>query len=175
MTPEQQRLILSLVTVPGRPNSTTPEEVLHAFQCKDGVELAAELLNDAVQRQDGDEVELSLILSFVFGVSMAQLDALVRLIWEDWHRSHEDAVSALEELNTPRAVDALFHATQWIPSHLAWDESRSLAVKAIWALGKLPGGEASTALVRLLGSQDEILREEARHQLSTRSVRLRGR
>ncbi len=170
MTPEQQRLILSLVKVPGRPNSTTPEEVLRAFGCKDGVKLAAELLNDAVDRQDGDEVELSLILSFVFGVSMAQFDALVRLIPEDWHWSHEDAVSALEELNTPRSVDALFQATQWIPSHLAWDESRSLAVKAIWALGKLPGSDADAALVRLLDSRDKILQEEAQRQLRRRKA-----
>jgi HEAT repeat protein len=170
MTPEQQRLILSLVKVPGRPESSTPEEVLQAFGREDGVEFAVELLNDAVEEQDGDEVELSLILSFVFGVSMAQFDALVRLIWGDWHWSHEDAVSALEELNTPRAVDALFHATQWIPSHLAWDESRSLAVKAIWALGKIPGSDANASLTRLLDSQDEILRVEARRQLRKRKV-----
>lgn len=169
MTPEQRGLILSLVKVPGRPRAITPEEVLQRFGTSDGAALAAGLLCDAVAREDGTDVEMALIASFVFGVSMEQLDSLVSLCWADWHWSHEDVVTALGELRTPQAVDALFHATQWVPEHLAYDESRALATKAIWALGGTPGPEAEQALTRLLDSDDEILREEAERQLRRRA------
>jgi hypothetical protein len=59
----------------------------------------------------------------------------VRLCWADWHWSHEDVVTALGELRTPQVVDAIFHAAQGVPEHLAYGESRALAAKAISALG----------------------------------------
>ncbi|MFD5103330.1 hypothetical protein [Streptomyces albidochromogenes] len=36
-------------------------------------------------------------------------------------------------------------ATRWIPEYLDFDEFRALAVKAIWALGAIPGPEARDA------------------------------
>ncbi|MFF0277001.1 HEAT repeat domain-containing protein [Streptomyces sp. NPDC004330] len=52
--------------------------------------------------------------------------------------------------------------------NLDWDENRSLAVKAIWALGAIPGSEAQEALTRLCDDDSEIVRENAVRQLARR-------
>jgi hypothetical protein len=77
-------------------------------------------------------------------------------------------VSALDEFRSPRAVNALFYATQWIPDYLDYDETRALAVKAIYALGNIPGIESQSKLEVLAGSHDEIFRKYAKHQLAHR-------
>ena len=74
---------------------------------------------------------------------------------------------ASDGLRTPDAVEALFGATQWIPT-LEYDDSRALAVKAIWALGKIPGAEAENKLETLARSGDDILQKTAAEQLERR-------
>jgi hypothetical protein len=65
----------------------------------------------------------------------------------------------------------LYHAAWWVPDYLDFDESRALAVKAIWALGGTPGAEAEQALERLLGAEGEVVREAARAQLARQEGR----
>jgi hypothetical protein len=86
----------------------------------------------------------------------------------DWHHKHEDVVSALGQLRAPAAVDALYHAAWWIPDYLDFDESRALAIKATWALGRTPGAEAEQALRRLHSAESEMVREAASAQLKRR-------
>ena len=86
----------------------------------------------------------------------------------DWHVRHEDVVSALDKLRSPETVEVLFRATQWIPKSLEYDDSRALAVKAIWALGKIPGTEAETKLETLARFENTILRQNAVEQLERR-------
>ncbi|WP_073814917.1 hypothetical protein [Streptomyces sp. CB02261] len=45
----------------------------------------------------------------------------------------------------------------WIPEYLDFDENRALAVKAIWALGAIPGTEAREALEDLRDDENEII------------------
>jgi hypothetical protein len=169
MTPEDRRVIASLVIVPGRSRLGSPEDVLRHFGTTDGRALGLRLLRDAVDRQDSLDVEMALIVCFTFGFTMDHLDLLVQLASADWHRKHEDVVSALGRLRAPTAVDALYHAAWWIPDYLDFDESRVLAVKAIWALGCTPGIEAEEALKRLLIAEDEVVRGRARAQLTRRA------
>jgi len=89
----------------------------------------------------------------------------------DWHTRHEDVVAALGRLRSPDTVEALYHATQWIPEYLDYDETRALAMKAIRALAKIPGYRAERALIRVLDSEDELLQEMARYQLQKRRRR----
>lgn len=77
-------------------------------------------------------------------------------------------MSALGRLRSPAAVDVLYGAARWIPDYLEFDESRALAVKAIWALGSTPGPEAERALKQLLSADNEIVREEASAQQARR-------
>lgn len=168
MTPEGRTLILSLVFVPGRGREGSPSDVLRHFGASDGRVLGEGLLRDAVMRKSAEDVEMALIVCAIFGVTADALDLLVHLCSADWHYQHENVLSALDELRQPAAVDALYHATQWIPEYLDYDESRALATKAIWGLGNTPGPEAEQALTRLLNSNDEIVREGAKAQLARR-------
>lgn len=168
MTPEDRRVISSLVLVPGRGRRSSPEDVLRHFETMDGRALGIRLLRDAVDRHDGLDVEMALIVCATFGFTTDHLGLLVQLASADWHHKHEDVVSALGQLRSPRAVEALYQAAWWVPDYLDFDESRALAVKAIWALGGTPGAEAEQALKRLLSAEDEIVREAARTQLMRR-------
>lgn len=168
MTPDERDLVMSLVVVPGQQHEDHREAVLRHFGATDGSALGAALLNDAVSRQDGVDVEMALVVSSSFGFMEPHLAPLVGLCSADWHQKHEDVVAALGELRNPSAVTALYGATEWVPDYLDFDESRALARKAIWAIGNTPGDEAEAALKRLLGSDDEIVREEAGRQLRRR-------
>lgn len=172
MTPQEHELIRSLVLLPRRGRKGSPEEILGHFGVRDGRQLGIELLRDALGRHDGTDVEMAFIVCATFGAKFTvdDLDLLKRLSSANWHRKHEDVVTALGKLRTPRAVDALYQATQWVPEYLAFDEHRALAVKAIWALGGTPGNEAERALNQLLDSDSEILRDTARTQLERRKV-----
>ncbi|HEX7737685.1 MAG TPA: HEAT repeat domain-containing protein [Ktedonobacteraceae bacterium] len=168
MTPEERSLIMSLAFVPGRDRKGSPSDVLQHFGATDGRILGDGLLRDAVMRQSAEDVEMALIVCFTFGIIADSLDVLVHLCSADWHSQHENVVSALDKLRQPAAVDALYHATQWIPEYLAYDEYRALATKAIWGLGNTPGPEAEQALMRLLNSNDKIVRKGAKAQLARR-------
>nr|WP_240982708.1 HEAT repeat domain-containing protein [Streptomyces sp. S3(2020)] len=74
----------------------------------------------------------------------------------------------LGRLRSPQTVPTLVLATRWVPEYLDWDENRALAVKAIWALGAIPGPEAREALEGLRDDEDEIIRENAVKQLARR-------
>lgn len=162
-------MISSLVFVPGRGRKGSREDILRHFGTEDGRALGLRLLRDAVDRQDAVDVSMALAVCFVFGITMDHLDLLVQLESADWHREHENVVTALGQLKTSAAVDALCHAAWWIPDYLDFDESRALAVKAIWALGGTPGVEAEQALKQLLSAEGEIVREAARTQLMRRT------
>jgi hypothetical protein len=168
VTPDDRAAVMSLVIVPGRGRKGSPEELLRHFGTDDGQALGLSLLRDAVDRQDGLDVEMALVVCAVFGFTTDHLDPLLKLASADWHHKHEDVVSALGRLQSPAAVDALYHAAWWIPGYLDFDENRALAVKAIWALGGTPGAEAEQALRQLLGTESEIVREAASAQLKRR-------
>ena len=60
-------------------------------------------------------------------------------------------------------------AARWVPEYLDFDEYRTLARNATWALGRIPGPEAEQALTDLLDSDSEIVRQEAKALLARRA------
>ncbi|MGW4778464.1 HEAT repeat domain-containing protein [Streptomyces filamentosus] len=169
MTPEEQELIMGLAVGLGDGPTRTLDEVLAHFGESDGEALALRLLRDAMERQDADDVEMALILHAAAGASVEEfLEPLTELFPADWHRDHEDIVRMLGRLRSPRTVPTLALATHWVPEHLEWDENRALAVKAIWALGAIPGPEAQESLEALRDDENEIIRENALKQLARR-------
>ena len=170
MTPKQRELCRHLVITPPRGVSQiAKEEFLELFPLSvEQGKVALSLLQDAYRTQDAEDLKCVLIVGAAFGFGPEHADVLCRLVEADWHFSHEDVVSALGELRTPAAMGALFHATQWIPGYLDFDESRALASKAIWALGKMSGGEAEEKLKVLTRSDDPNLQEKATEQLRRR-------
>ncbi|WP_433600516.1 HEAT repeat domain-containing protein [Nocardia sp. CA-135953] len=169
MTPEDEKVILGLVYSPANPTRVgSPEEVLRHFGESNGRQLGLKLLKEAIESRYADGIELALIVSNEFGITMDYLDMLLQLSAADWHHMHEDVVSLLGQLRTSTAVDALYRAAVWIPDYLDYDDNRALARKAIWALGGTPGPEAEAALVRLRDSDSEIVRKGAEAQLERR-------
>jgi HEAT repeat protein len=169
MTPEEQDLVMGLVLVPGRGRARTLDEVLAHFGESDGGALAFRLLRNAMERRDADDVEMALIVKAAADASGEEfLEPLIELSRADWHRRHEDVVSMLGKLRSPKTVPALVEATRWVPEYLDFDECRALAVKAIWALGGIPGAEAREALEGLRDAENEIIRENAVKQLARR-------
>ncbi|GAA4936854.1 HEAT repeat domain-containing protein [Streptomyces coeruleoprunus] len=169
MTPEEQDLVMGLVFVPGKGRRRTLDEVLAHFGESDGGVLALRLLRDAMERRDADDVGMALIVKASAGASGEEfLEPLIELSRADWHTRHEDVVSMLGKLRSLKAVPTLGEVARWVPEYLNWDENRALAVKAIWALGAIPGAEAREALEGLRDDENEIIRENAVKQLARR-------
>jgi hypothetical protein len=169
MTEEQRKLCRDLIIHPDGRSRVTKEDFLCCFpSALEHGRLALRWLDEAYKAQNAEDLQSALIVGFAFGFAPEHKDILCRLVDVDWHYSHEDVVSALQTWPTPDAVDALFRATQWIPKSLGYDDSRALAVKAIWALGKIPGTEAETKLQALARSDNAILRKTAEEQLNRR-------
>lgn len=170
MTPEERSLCRDLViTPPSAVRKISKEEFARRFPSAiEHGTVAARLLEEVYKSRNSDDVQCVLIVGHAFGFASDHVGVLARLLEADWHVSHEDIVSALDKLRSPEAVNALYRATQWIPEYLSYDDSRALAVKAIWALGKLSGGEAEAALHQLAASNDTVIRDGAEEQLQRR-------
>jgi HEAT repeat protein len=165
MSPEERALVMALVVLPGGRQPMSLDEFLRQFGAADGVALGLDLLRDAIKRRDPVDVELALVVCFHFGFSDRHLQPLLTLAFADWHQRHEDVASALGELRSPAAVDALLHLAQWVPTYLEYDDARAMAVKAIWALGGIRSDAARSALKTLASSTNDIVAENAVAQL----------
>jgi len=166
MTPEEYDLIFSLVVVPGRSYRGDPDAVLRQFDTHDGRGLGLRLLRAAIDANSADDVEASLIVCDTFGLDREHVEPLSQLVHADWHLQHENVVTLLGRLRCRDAVEALYHAATWVPDYLDYDETRALAVKALWALGDISDPVARERLRQLSRSDNEIVRAEAEAQLS---------
>jgi hypothetical protein len=151
VTPEQKRLIRSLVIVPGAgpQHHASAEELLAAFGAHDGKELCGHLLQQAMAERSAQDVALTLILEETFGLNESSLPTLQSLAREAWHHSHEDISWILEELGGPEAVDDLEFLAWAGPEFQNYEGSTSLAKKAVHSLERIATPSARAALARL--------------------------
>ena len=177
MTPDERKTVFKLVNLPGQDNSPEAivrrkEEFVREFRpsVDDRRKLSQELLEEAYAERDPIDVECALTVGFSFGLSAACLDVLMQLADADWHHSHEDVVSALDELQDKKAVDVLYRVALKRHEYLAFDKARALAVKAIWALGKISDASADEKLRLLAQSNEEIVKHGAIKQLERRGA-----
>jgi hypothetical protein len=118
--------------------------------------LGSDMLRSAQSERDPDAVEAGIILGDYFGMGGNYVGVLERLAGEDWHRKHEDAVSALGKLASPTSVDPIYEAAQSRHAYLMeYDDGFALRSKAIHALRNIGTPEA----VRRLESLFEKLQE----------------
>jgi hypothetical protein len=170
ITREQWDVLLGLVHYPGRSPISTTEDVLRCFGASDGVSLGLHLLERAVAECGAEDVEGALLVCSKFGFTPEHQPLLLELASAEWHHSHEDVVWYLGDDQGSEIVNALIRATEWIPRYLNFDESRSLARKAVRGLGRQQSEKARDALRRLAVSDHEIIRTDALKQLE----RLKG-
>lgn len=162
---------MALMVTPMRGPAMPPEQFLREMGAADGRALGAEMLANAVQAQDASDMEMSSIVIATFGGTAALLEPLLEAAQADWHTCHEDVVDILGEIRCEAAVDVLRLATEWVPDYLADDEGRSLARKAIRALGTISGQRARRALEKVSLSPVDILREHALYELGWTAIR----
>lgn len=166
MTTDERGLVMALAT-----QDLSKADFLSRFRgSTDGQQLCGALLTESIQTKVADDVECALMVGYTFGFTNDHLAPLLELAFAPWHFKHEDVVTALGQLKSPKAVEGLQAATKWIPEYLDFDESRALAVKAIWALGCIEGPDADAALRELMNDPDPILAESAAGQVKRRRV-----
>jgi hypothetical protein len=168
LTSQQKSDYRALLDGRGLDDARRRKRVLRMLGVTDGRALSLRLLDGALQSRHSSDVEIAVALSHAYGLTAAHIGLLLQLVSADWHHSHENVVLALERLRAPEAVEALVHAARWVPDYLNWDESRALARKAIWVLGKTAGSDAEEALKGLVDSDDDVVRETAIHILEIR-------
>jgi hypothetical protein len=171
MTPYQHDLCKALITNVDGTTQISNESFAAAFP--DALEqnrLADRLLNGVVDAKSAEDLSCAMLVGFRFGFSVNQRSALAALIHEDWHQCHEDLVSVLQDMGGEETIEALFAATQHVPEYLEWDSNRALAVKAIYALDRLPYDEAKQKLKILANSLDPILSDLAGRSLALAQV-----
>jgi len=167
MTEEQRKLCTCLIGDPLFPKGRiSKEEFLRRFpSAVEQGKLASRWFEEACIEQNAKDLQCAFIIGCKFGLAPEQVDILPGLLEADWHFNHEDIVSCLDDLRSPRFVEAFYRATQWVPEYLDYDDVRSLATKAIWALGNIGNSEAKEKLEALTRSDHPVLRREAEYQL----------
>ena len=133
---------------------------------------ALNILEEAYRQKSAIDVECGLWIGFQFGFTADYFDILCRLSDAEWHMRHEDVVSALGGLRDARAVEALYRASLKVHLYLDYDDSRALAVKAIWALSGLRDPAADEKLRLLAQSDVPIVKENASDQLRYRQKQI---
>ncbi len=128
-------------------------------------------LERALIDRSSDDVSALLALAFRFDLSASWAPLLCRLLQEDWHQSHEDLASALQDLRDPTTVDGLFAATCVEHAYLAFDDARALAVKCIWALHDIGTDAARSHLETLARFDVEVIRHAAGERLDALATR----
>jgi hypothetical protein len=175
MTPAEQSLCSALGRTPQHPSGRiSKEEFVQRFPAAviNGA-LSTELLREAVRERSSTDLGCALTIGFMFGFAPEQSEILAPLIEADWHKSHENIVHALDDIgrHDRNVLDALYKATQWVPKYLGYDDTRALASKAIWAIGKFSSPESDRYLRELASSDDPILREDAQEQVERRGIK----
>jgi hypothetical protein len=131
-------------------------------------------LEQAFAEKSAASVEYALTLGFVFGLSRNWVPQLCKLMQEDWHHSHEDIASALQDIRAPSTVDCLYQAALRKHDYLAYDDREALAVKCIWALHDIGTPEAVAKLKLLSQSASEPISKNALERLGNLAARRPG-
>lgn len=126
-----------------------------------------ELLEEAYNNKDADDVDYSLFIGFSFNQFREDyLNILCKLIESSWHFQHENIARILQKLKSPNSIESLYKTALLQFDYLDFDESYALAVKCIWALGDINTIESRKKLEMLSLLDNEIIRDNAIKQLT---------
>jgi hypothetical protein len=138
-----------------------PDYVRRALEC-------------AIDHRSAPDVESAMALAFSFGFSASWAQIFCNLLGDDWHTSHEDIASALQDIRDPSTVDCLFQRACNRPVYLEYDDNFALAVKCIWALHDIGTADAEEKLRLLADSDIPSIRNSALERLNDLSARHPG-
>lgn len=163
MTEQEKELIIDVAI-----GNASEQSLLKKFAtpAAETDKLVLRLLNEAFVERDADGIECALIVGFIFGFSSRHRQILCDILDANWHRRHEDAVSALAALRSPESIDSLFRAATARFDYLAFDESRALGTKAVSALSAIGDPAAAEKLRLLVESKDAVVSRKAKQRLA---------
>jgi hypothetical protein len=116
--------------------------------------VGARILAAAVRERDALDLQLGMGIGFHTRLTDEYVAPLLGAVDGEWHGSHEDVVSALDDLRRPEAIDAFVRAALTTYAVRAYDTYGALASKAMWALGNLATRESVAALAKLAVESD---------------------
>jgi len=125
-----------------------------------------QLLKTAYYEKNASDVEYCLALMDLFNLVSNDYSLIfIKLLAVDWHTSHENIVNNLQKLKLPETIDCLYSTALKPLDYLEYDESFSLAVKCIWALGEINNQKAKEKLELLTKSSNKVIKNNALIQL----------
>lgn len=125
-------------------------------------------LEYAYKNKNADDVGYTLSLLIFdadFNKTDKYVEILCKLLYEDWHFSHEDIVSLLQGIKSPKSIDTLYKTALTEFEYLNYDDTYALARKCIHALGEINTEKAKEKLILLAQSNIPIIKEKAEKQL----------
>jgi hypothetical protein len=163
MSPSQRELVLELAS-----DRIATAEFLALFPVDPGIDKGylPRSLEDALLGKNTDDISYLILLGFCFGFPRDSASVLCRLLLEEWHRSHEDIASALQDLKDPGTVDCLYRGAFLRLPYLDFDDAYALAVKCVYALRAVGTDEAKEKLSLLAQSDNEVVARNARMRLN---------
>ncbi len=164
MDASEQKLILDLAL-----KSITKKQFLLAYpvDVQEDHKYVTRTLKDAFARKDSDDVEYALLLGFSFCFEEDVVPVLCDLIVQDWHYKHEDIARLLQDFGAPESIEYLYRVSLMELKYLEYDDSYALAVKCIWALGKINTSISREKLKLLALSENRVVKEASKRQLNS--------
>ncbi len=147
--------------------SITKEEFLKCYSVdvqKDSSHVL-KLLQDAYHQKNCESVEHALLLGFSFEFTQKYVPILCDLIVEDWHCQHENIARLLQELKDPSSINCLYKTALAEYKYLDYDDSYTLAIKCIWALGDINEEYSKEKIEQLALSDNQVIKKAAEKQL----------
>ena len=168
MTPAQRKLISRY-----RSGNLSDEEFVAAFGVdpRQDRDFVPSQLRNAIASQVPRDLRYAMYLAFLFDLSRSWAPLLAQLLEEEWHTSHEDLASALQDIRDPSTVEALFCTARKRLRYLAYDDAFALAVKCIWALHDIGTDAAIQKLELLTSSEVPPIRAAAKERLAALAAR----
>jgi hypothetical protein len=125
-------------------------------------------VKEAYNNKDANELDLALTL-IIFNTTVVDSDEFVELLClllkERWHPQHENIVTILQGIKSPKSIDTLYQTALTRFDSVAYMETYSLARKCIHALGDINTEYAKEKLRLLAESDVPVIKEKAEKQL----------
>lgn len=125
-------------------------------------------LKEAFDKQSEDALNLALTLA-IFSINIIYTDEFVELLClllkAKWHHQHENIVTMLQGIKSPKSIESLYDTALTKFDYLEYDDSIPLAIKCIHALGDINTEYGKEKLRLLMESDVPIIKEKAEKQL----------
>ncbi len=165
MTTEQKNIITELYF-----SKISKEEFLKQYPVDFTKDKKHILLSvkEAYHNKNANELDLALTL-IIFDTTIADSDEFVELLClllpERCHPQHENIVTMLQNIKSPKSIDALYDTALTVFDSVTYMDTYALARKCIHALGDINTEESKAKLKLLAQSNIPIIRHKAKKQL----------